>query len=265
MEYLSEKNRAIFSQIVRADFKLKYQGSVLGYLWSLLRPLLMFLVLYVIFGVILKVGGAIPHYPIYLLLGIVLWTLFAETTQNGLQAIVAREDLIKKIKIPRWVVVISTGAASLISLIFSFVVVIIFALINGMPFLLSSPIIIFYILEIYFFALGLSLLLSAAYVKYRDISYIWDVVIQAGFYATPILYPLNTIKDVAIQKILILNPVAHAIQEARDVFVTHDTLTIGTIYGSPYAWMIPVGIVALTFVIGVSYFKKQAPYFAENL
>jgi len=262
---ISQKNIAIFTQLVAADFKIKYQGSALGYFWSLLKPLMMFSVLYLVFGVIFRIGDSIPNYPIYLLLGIVLWSFFAETTQNGLQAVVSREDLIKKIRIPRWIVVLSTSASALINLVLNLVVVFVFAIFTGVDFGWTSLLLIIFILEIYILALGLSLLLSALYVRFRDITYIWDVVIQAGFYATPILYPITLITDPIILKIMILSPIASSIQGARDAFVTSETLTISEIFNSPYAFLIPLGISLTFFVVGLLYFRKQSKYFAENL
>lgn len=262
---VSPRNVAIFKEMVRADFKMKYQGSVLGYLWSLLKPLLMFLVLYLVFAVAFKVGDTIPNYPIYLLLGIVLWNFFSETTLNGLQAVVAREDLIKKIKIPRWIIIISTSASAVINLCLNLVVVVAFAIFTNMDFAWTTLLLPVFILEIYVFALGLSLLLSALFVKYRDISYIWDVVIQAGFYATPILYPTTLITNQTILQLVILNPVASAMQGARHAFVTTETVTIGDVFGSPYAFLLPLCISATFLVLGVLYFKKQSKYFAENL
>src|SRR3990167_5968382 len=99
----SKKNRSLLAELVRTDFKLRYQGSVLGYAWSLLRPLLLFLILYVVFVRFLKIGGDIPHFPVYLLLGIVLWNFFAEMTAQSLGSIVSRGDLVRKIRIPRWI------------------------------------------------------------------------------------------------------------------------------------------------------------------
>lgn len=265
MRYLTKKNKAIFTQIVKADFKLKYQGSVLGYLWSLLKPLFMFLVLYMLFGVILKVDSGMENYPIYLLMGIVLWWFFTDSTSNGLQAIVARGELVKKIRIPRWIIILSTNAGAIITFAFGFLVVIIFAIFNQLPLMMTMPLIIFPIILIFLFSLGLSLWFSAAYVKYRDVSYIWDVVAQAGFYATPILYVLGSIKDVFLQKILILNPVAYAIQEARYYFVSKDTATINQIYNNDFAWLMPVAIVIVTLWFGLWYFRKESSRFAENL
>ena len=261
----SPKNMAIFSELVKADFKMKYQGSVLGYLWSLLKPLMMFSVLYLVFGVVFKVGNVVPNYPIYLLLGIVLWSFFSETTQNGLQAVVAREDLIKKIRIPKWIIILSTSAVSVINVGLNLIVVLVFALFTGMDFSWTALLLPIYIVEIYIFALGLSLILSALFVKFRDVTYIWEVVIQAGFYATPILYPITLITDETILKLVILNPVAASIQGARDKFVTNDTVTIGAIFESSWAFLIPIVISLTILIIGTVYFRRQSKYFAENL
>src|SRR5271156_6050434 len=102
-QFVRKENRILISELVRTDFKLRYQGSVLGYAWSLLRPLLIFVILYIVFVKFLKLGNGVPHYPVYLLLGIVMWNFFVETTQQGLGSIVGRGDLIRKIRIPRWI------------------------------------------------------------------------------------------------------------------------------------------------------------------
>ncbi len=261
----SKKNRALLSELVRTDFKLRYQGSVLGYAWSLLRPLFMFAILYLIFAVVFKVGKDIPNFPIYLLLGIVLWNFFQEMTSQSLGSIVARGDLIRKIRIPRWLIIVSASIGALINLGLNLVVVMVFVLINGMDLMASSIFLPLFIVEIYIFALGLGLLLSALFVKYRDISYIWEVVLQAGFYATPILYPVSLITNDTARKVLFLNPMAQAIQGARNVFVTPETITIGEVWKAQFAFLLPVTIVILFLIIGALYFKREAKDFAENL
>jgi ABC-2 type transport system permease protein len=252
-------------QLVITDFKLRYQGSVLGYTWSLLKPLFMFLTLYLVFAVIFNVGRSIPNYPIYLLTGILLWSFFNEMTQLSLASIVNRGDLIQKIRIPRWLIIVSASFSALINLFLNSLVLIVFAVIYGIQFLPSSIFLPIFIIEIYLFALGLSLLLSALYVKYRDISYIWEVVMQAGFYATPILYSIALINNETVQKIMIANPMAQAIQGARNVFVTPETITIGDVFGSPYAFLIPMTIVLITLAFGIWFFRKESKSFAENL
>lgn len=262
---LSKQNRALLAELVRTDFKLRYQGSVLGYTWSLLRPLLLFAILYVVFVKFLRIGSTLPHFPIYLLLGIVLWNFFQEMTDKSLGSIVLRGDLIRKIRIPRWIIVLSSSISALISLFLNLLVVVAFLLITNVDLLKSALWMPLILLEIYIFALGLSFFLSAAYVKYRDVNYIWEVILQAGFFLTPILYPLATITNLSLQKLLMLNPMAQAIQDARYSIVTHQTGTIYQVFGGGWYQFIPFIIVAVVFLGGLFYFGKNAKYFAENI
>ncbi len=261
----SKQNRALLSELVRTDFKLRYQGSVLGYAWSLLRPLLLFVILYVVFVKFLKIGNNVPHYPVYLLLGIVMWNFFLEMTMQSLGSIVSRGDLIRKIRIPRWIIVLSSSISALINLLLNLVVIAIFMLINHvdvMHTILWLPLIF---AEAYLFALGLSFFLAAAFVKYRDISYIWEVILQAGFYLTPILYPLSRITNVTFQKLILLNPMAQAVQDARYSLVTHAAITPDEVFRGGWHQLIPFMIVLLVLLGGVLYFRSQARNFAENI
>jgi ABC-2 type transport system permease protein len=262
---LSKQNRALLSELVRTDFKLRYQGSFLGYAWSLLRPLMLFVILYVVFVKVLKSGGTIPHFPIYLLLGIVLWNFFLEMTTQSLGSIVGRGDLIRKIRIPRWIIVFSSSISALINLGLNLVVVAVFMLINHTDIYKSIVLLPFILLEVYIFALGISLFLSALFVKFRDVSYIWEVILQAGFYLTPILYSLTIIHNVTYQKILLLNPMAQAIQDARWAAVTHETITVHGIFNGDWHSYTPFIVVVITLLVGLVYFKSQANSFAENI
>lgn len=261
---LSKQNRALLSELVRTDFKLRYQGSVLGYTWSLLKPLFMFAILYVVFVKFLKIGGDIPHYPIYLLLGIVMWNFFTEMTGQSLSSIVGRGDLIRKIRIPRWIIVASASVSALINLGLNLVVIAVFLVLNDVDITWNILLLPLSLLEVYIFALGVSFFLAAAYVKFRDLGNIWEIVIQAGFYLTPILYPLTLIVNVTYQKILMLNPMAQAIQDARYNAVTRDTITAWNLFDGWKA-LIPLVIVFVVLIIGVWYFKKESSHFAENL
>lgn len=260
-----KENKALLAELVRTDFKLRYQGSVLGYAWSLLRPLLLFLILYIVFAKFLRLGDAVPNFPIYLLLGIVLWTFFADMTSQSLGSIVGRGDLIRKIRIPRWLIIVSTSVAAFINLGLNLVVVLVFVLVSGMDLLATSLWLPIIIAEIYVLGLGLSLILATAFVKYRDISYVWEVVMQAGFYITPILYPLTLITNPDFQKVLLLNPMAQAIQDARFAVVTHETLTMSKVYATSLMHLVPIAMCFIFLVIGLLYFKKEAKDFAENL
>lgn len=261
----SKKNRALLAELVRTDFKLRYQGSVLGYAWSLLRPLLIFLILYVVFVKIFPLGKGIPHYPVYLLLGLVIWNFFLEMTTQSLGSIVMRGDLIRKIRIPRWIIVLSASVSAVINLLLNLVVVIILMIVNHVDLLRTTVFLPFILLEVYILSLGLSLFLSAAYVKYRDLNYIWEVILQAGFYITPIIYPMTRIASLTVKKLLLINPMAQATQDARYAVVTHQTITTSQVFDGGWHKFIPHLITVAVFFIGLFYFKSQAKSFAENI
>lgn len=263
----SKQNRALLSELVRTDFKLRYQGSFLGYAWSLLRPLFMFVILYIVFVKVYPLGKGVPHYPVYLFVGIVLWNFFTEMTQQSLGSIVGRGDLIRKIRIPRWIIVFSSSISALINLALNLVVLAVFMMINHVDLMESALWLPLILVEIYLFALGVSLFLSAAFVKFRDVSYIWDVVIQAGFYLTPILYPLSKITSLTFRKIVFMNPMAQTLQDARYSLVSHDqsVVTISRVFEGGWYRLLPFVIVAVVLGGGLLYFKSQANSFAENI
>lgn len=254
----------LLKQLVKTDFKLRYQGSVLGYIWSLLRPLALFAILYVVFGEFLKLGESIPDFPIYLLLGIVLWNYFAEVTTGSVGAIVGRGELIRKINFPKYVIVFAGSFSALINLFINLGVVGLFLFISGVeirPIAVALPV---FIIELFVFSLALAFFLSAVYVRFRDINYIWEVIMQAAFYATPILYPLSLIPGLAA-KILILNPIAQIIQDSRYVLVTDQSQTISGLYNSHLIRIVPIGVTVLLVVIAAIYFRRRSRYFAEDV
>lgn len=261
----SKQNRALLAELVRTDFKLRYQGSVLGYAWSLLRPLLLFLILYIVFVKFLKFGAGVPHFPVYLLLGIVIWNFFNEMTVQSLGSIVGRGDLIRKIRIPRWMIVFSSSISALINFFLNLLVVVFFMIINHVDVSATVLLLPLLFLEVYLFSLGLSLFLSAMFVKFRDINYIWEVILQAGFYLTPILYPLSRITNLTLQKFILINPLAQTIQDARYVAVTKQSITPYSLFEGGWYKFIPFIIVAVVLVGGLAYFRRESKYFAENI
>jgi ABC-2 type transport system permease protein len=269
--FFSKQNRALLAELVRTDFKLRYQGSVLGYAWSLLRPLFIFAILYVVFVIVFPLGKGIPHYPVYLFTGMVIWNFFNEMTVQSLGSIVGRGDLIRKIRIPRWMIVFSSSISAVISLGFNLVVLAVFMVLNHVDPMRSILLLPFILLEAYLLALGVSLFLSALFVKFRDLNYIWEVLMQAGFYATPILYPISRItgsRSLEIQKFIFLNPLTQMIQDARYSLILHDlkkSPTIYYIFHGGYDKYIPFAIVILVLTGGLLYFKKESKYFAENI
>lgn len=264
----SRRNRILLRELVITDFKLRYQGSVLGYLWSLLKPLMLFTIMYLVFVKFLRFGEGVEHFEVSLLLGIVLWTFFTEATNQGMQAIAARGDLIRKIKFPKYIIVISGTLSALINLILNLLVVLFFVAINGVDIRWSVLLLPFNILELFAFALAVAFALSALFVKYRDIAPIWEVIMQGLFYATPIIYPISLILNTAgvdVAKLLLLNPVAQIIQDARYNAISHDNATLDTLTDNPLLIATPYVIVVAVIVFATWYFKKSQRSFAENV
>lgn len=257
----------LLRQMVVSDFKLRYQGSVLGYIWTLLRPLFLFAILYIVFVKFLRIGADIPHYPVYLLVGIVLWNFFAEITNNGISAIVGRGDLIRKLNFPKFVIILATAFSALINLSLNLIVVGLFVYLNKVDIGLAALWAPLFILEIFVFALGLAFILGALFVRLRDINYIWEVLMQAMFYATPIIYPLSMVSDrwPEIANIMLLNPVAQAIQDVRFVLVTPATQTASSLGSSSWFVVAPFIVVVIVAVTAVVFFKKRSPSFAEEV
>ena len=262
----NKKNRILLKELTKTDFKLRYQGSVLGYLWALLRPLMMFTILYLVFGQLLRFGGDIPHYPVYLLCGTTMWSFFTECTSQGIQAIVTRGDLLRKISFPKYVVVVSATLTAIINMLINVVVIIIFALINGVEFSLSWFLIIPAILELYLLSLGIAFLLGSINVKYRDITSIWDVLVQALFYAVPIIYPISMVANSSIlaAKVILLNPIAQSIQDIRYGLITHNTITTWS-YIDGYIVFLPIALTIIILVFGALVFRKKSKFFAEEV
>lgn len=258
----------LLRELVITEFKLRYQGSALGYVWSLLRPLFLFIILYMVFVHFLKIGNDIPHWPVALLLGIVLWNFFTEITNNGLTAIVNRGDVIRKINFPKYVIILSASISALINLLLNLIVILVFMVINGVEFswmMLLSPL---YIIEIFVFALGLAFILSTLFVKLRDINYIWEIIMQALFYASAIIYPLAMVieKSEFAAKFVLLNPVAQAVQDARHALVSDQNPTLYQLVdGNLAIAAIPIVLVIATVLFGAWLFKRKSPTFAEDV
>lgn len=263
----NRNNRILLKELTKTDFKLRYQGSVLGYLWALLRPLMMFAIMYIVFAKLLKIGNDIPHYAVYLLCGTSMWSFFTECTSQGIQAVVQRGDLLRKISFPKYIVVVSSTLTAVINMLINLGVIVIFALINGVMPSLHWLLVLFPLIELYLLSLGIALLFGSINVKYRDISSIWDVLVQALFYAVPILYPISMVASTSqlAAKVILLNPIAQAIQDIRYNLITNETITIWNYLNRPTFVLIPILIVIVVFVIGALVFRKKSKFFAEEV
>lgn len=262
----------LLKELVRTDFKIKYQDSVLGYIWSVLKPLFIFAILYVVFLRVLRVGANIENWTVALLCGVVLWQFFSDVTSGALKSIVHNGNLLRKIKFPRYIIIVSNAMSALITLAINSVVILLFAVINGVPFTVDIIAVLPLILELFIFALGVALILSAVYVKFRDIQYIWDVISQGLFYGSAIIFPVSMIATIGgelgdfLTKVALANPVAQIIQDVRHIAINPDVPSLWTVGdGNPVYYIVPLGIAIGVFIFGVWYFKKKSPYFAEDV
>ncbi len=268
---LNKKNRVLLYELVKTDFKLRYQGSFLGVLWSVLKPLLLFAVMYTVFVKFLKFTDGTPQYPIVLLLGISLWSFFTEATNVGMNSIVGRGDILRKINFPKYIIVLSAMMSSLISLSINLIVVIIFAIFTGIQFTWLVALVPLSILQLFVLAFGLALLLSTLYVKFRDIGHIWEVILQILFYSMPVIYPLTmvasmTVFGLKVQELMMLNPIAQIIQDIRHNLISPTTVpTTWSTIDNVWIAVLPVVITVSILVLGSLYFAKNSKKFAEML
>ncbi len=250
-------------QLALTEFKMKYAGSVLGYLWSLVKPMLLFGVLYIIFTYFFNLGKGIPNYPIYLLVGVILWAFFAEATMSSLHSIVNRGDLLRKVDFPKIVIILASTLTALLTFGVNCIVIVLFLLISKIGFSPVNIIFFFVLFEMFLFLLGLSLIMSTLFVKFRDFSHIWEVSLQILFYLTPIIYPISCIPP-KLSKLIMLNPLAQIFQDARWSLVDRNVKTSWEILGWPLN-TVPLLIVMALLIVGLVYFQKSAKNFAEEI
>jgi ABC-2 type transport system permease protein len=246
------------------DFKLRFFGSALGYLWTLVRPLMLFGVLYFVFTEVVDIGGDVKYYPVYLLTGIVLYGYFSEMTATGLQSLVARENLLRKMRFPRLVIPLSVSLTAFFNLGTSLLAVLFYALGSGVPVRWSWLEMVPLILILTVLGVGLTMLLSALYVRYRDINPIWDVALQLLFYASPILYVLSVVPD-KYERAMLINPIAVVLTQMRHAVLDPSAPSAAYAVGPNWRLLIPFGIVVGTFVLGLWFFLRETPRIAENL
>jgi ABC-2 type transport system permease protein len=254
------------------QWKQRFFGSALGYLWQLVRPLLLFGVLYVFFTVIEDVGkgtGASgKYYGTQLLGSIVLFTFFQEATMGSVRSVVDNETLVRKIQFPRLVIPLSAVLLATFNLTGNLVVVLVFGLIQGVRPMISwveLPLIIGLLASL---AAGLAMLLSAGFVYFRDLQPIWEVVGQVLFYASPVIIPLASIQaklSPTLVHLYMSNPLAVVLQQFRHAMVNHAAISSGNALGGPIRLVVPIAIVAAIFATGFVVFNRTAPRVAEDL
>jgi len=257
----------LLRELVITDFKLRYQNSMLGYLWALLRPLFLFVIMYVFFVEVLHIGKGVPHWGVALLLGIVMWNFFQEVVKQGLKSIVSQGGIIRKINFPKYIITVATSLSAVINLVINLAVVVIFAAIDHVEPSWGMLLIPLFIIQLYIFALGLAFLLATINVKFRDIDYIWEIITQALFYGSAIMFPLNRVVDVSHHAAIVLSmsPITQTIQDARYFGITDKLDTMLTLTHNPFILVIPYLVSIAMLVLGAWYFHHRSPYFAEEI
>src|SRR3954454_7328944 len=251
--------------LAATEFKLRFFGSALGYLWQLVRPLMLFGVLYVVFTQFVKVGGPVAFYPVVLLANIVLFTFFQEGT-GAVGSMVDRESLVRKIHFPRMAIPVSVVLTAGFNLVLNLCVVMLFALASGVRprwAWLQAPLLVLVLAAL---VLGLAMLLSALYVRYRDVKPIWEVVLQALFYATPVIYAVEALGvSTRVRELIMMNPIAAILEQFRHAVIDPGAPTAAEAAGGTLHLLVPLGVLLAAFVIGYRVFARAAPRIAEEL
>ena len=261
-------------ELAVTQFKLKYTGSVLGYLWSLLKPLMTFAIMYAVFDRLLHAGQTSDRFTMQLLVGIVIWTFFAETTITAVNTIVVNGNLINKASFPRAILVVASSLTALMTFAINLSLIVLIAglshnLALGWHSLAVFPLLI----ELYALVIGISLLLSALFVFYRDLGHIWEIFTQLLFYGSAVVFPLSlngkvengVLEPIRIMRVIALNPVAQIIEDIRHALVTEDSRVpwTSTLLGARIAF--PLAVTVTVAVVGLAVFQRLAPRFSESL
>jgi ABC-2 type transport system permease protein len=246
------------------EYRLTYFGSVLGYLWALMRPLLLFGVLYTVFSQIVKFGGDIPNYPMLLLFNIVLFTFFQDSTQRAVTAVVDSEAIVRKMHFPRMVIPLSVVLTGALNLVLSLVAVFGFILVYGIDPMWTWLLLPVIVVPLMMLTSAISMLVSSLYVRFRDVQPIWFVFSMILFYGSPVLYAIDTVPANA-QRYMLFNPIAMLLEQARKWIVDPSARgCVEAIGGWKWA-MVPLAIFIATCVLGLWVFNREAPVIAERL
>jgi ABC-2 type transport system permease protein len=249
------------------EFKRAYFGTVFGYLWSLVRPLMLFGVLLFVFTKVFRVGSGLPYYPVLLLLGIVLFTFFQEATQSAVTSVVAQEGVVRKTQFPRLVIPLAVVLTAVFNLSLNLIVVFVFILSWGVDPTWTWLLLPLALAFLFVLTIATSMLLSVMYVRFRDVAIIWTVFAQMLFYGTPILYPLgeNGLNNPSIEHLLMVNPLAVIFEQVRVWVIEPDAPTAAEAAGGTLHLAPALAIFAGVCVFAVWIFSREAPRIAEDL
>jgi ABC-2 type transport system permease protein len=237
---------------------------VLGYVWSLLRPLLLFGVLLFVFTKIIRIGSGVEHYPVLLLFNVVLFSFFSEATTTAVTSVVNQESIVRKTQFPRLVIPLSVVVTALFNLAVNLIVVVIFLLAFGVSPQWTWLLFPLIVVVLFVFVTGISLLLASLYVRFRDTAIIWGVMATALFYATPVLYPIEAVPS-TYRDVISLNPLTPLFEQARRWVIDPGAPGAATAAGG-WTHLLPALALFLAIcALGAWYFNREAPRIAEQL
>jgi ABC-2 type transport system permease protein len=249
------------------EFKLGYHGTVLGFLWSFARPLMLFAILLLVFTQVFRLGSSVPNYAPMLLLNILLFQFFSQATEQALSSVVRSESVVRKMQFPRLVIPLSVVTTNLLHLAFSLVVVFAFILAYGVDPQWTWVLFPLALIALIMLTTAMAMLLSVIYVRIRDIGIIWAVASTALFYACPILYPIDfpgapqQFKD-----LILLNPLTPIFVQTREwIFDPNAPGAVESTSGRPWLLLIPIAISIAICVAAPIVFNREAPRVAEEL
>jgi ABC-2 type transport system permease protein len=248
------------------DFKKTYFGTVFGYLWSLARPLMQFAVLLVVFTHVFHFASKVPHYPEFLLFGIVLFGFFQEATLMSVGSIVGHEAVVRKTQFPRLVIPLAVVLTTLFNLMLNLVVAFVFILASGITVRWTWLGLFPLLLALFVFTTAVSMIVSALYPRFRDVSIIWSVLALALFYATPVLYPLALVSSRLLRNVIALNPLTPIFDLAQRWITNPGTpWPWDEALGGPVRFAVAVALYGAVCVTAVWIFRREAPRIAEEL
>jgi ABC-2 type transport system permease protein len=247
------------------EFKKTFFGTVLGYIWSLMRPLLLFAVLLLVFTQIFKIGDEVPHYEVLLLFNIVLFGFFQEGTGGAVSSVLLQEGIVRKTQFPRLVIPLAVVLTALFTLGLNMIVVFVFMLAFGVAPMWTWLLFPLILLPLAVFVSALAMLLSALNVRFRDVAIIWVVLATALNYGTPVIYPLSIVPE-GLKHLLTANPLTPLFQQAHIWMIGPEkTESVYTAAGGPLPLIVAGLIYVVVCVLGVWVFNREAPRIAEQL
>jgi ABC-2 type transport system permease protein len=250
--------------IAVTEFKRTYFGTVLGYAWSIARPLMLFAVLLAVFTQVFRIGSEVENYAVLLLFNIVLFGFFQESTVTAVNSIVSQEAVVRKTQFPRLVIPLAVVLTSLFNLGLNLIVVFAFILGWGITPDLSWLLFPLVLLLLFVLTTAVSMIVSSLFPRFRDMAIIWTVAATLLFYATPVLYPLEAVPD-TLRQILLVNPLTPIFELARVSVIDSNAASPVEVAGGWTGLVAPIALYALTCVLAVWVFNREAPRIAEEL